>query len=63
MAELMTVKELAALMGWSEHTVYQRRWRGDSLPPAITLKQTIRFRRQDVDRWLDEHTEEPKGAA
>lgn len=57
MSELLTVKDLAALMGWAEHTVYQRRYRGDSLPQAIAVGKALRFRRQDVERWLEEHTE------
>ncbi|CAN5874238.1 hypothetical protein BH23ACT5_BH23ACT5_09960 [soil metagenome] len=58
MSELLTVKDLADLMGWAEHTVYQRRYRGDSLPRAISVgKNVIRFRREDVDRWLEKHSE------
>lgn len=55
--ELLTVKDLATLMGWAEHTVYQRRYRGDSLPRAITIGQTIRFRKDDVEAWLEEHAD------
>ena len=58
MAELMTVKELAGLVGWAEHTVYQRRYRGDSMPRSINLGGVIRFRRDEVERWLDEHTDQ-----
>ena len=58
MAELMTVKELAALMGWAQHTIYQRRYRGDSMPRSIDVGGGIRFRRVEVERWLDEHTDE-----
>lgn len=53
---LLTVEELAALMGWSKHTIYQRRYRGKSLPPSIVIDQTIRFRVKDVDAWLTSHT-------
>lgn len=54
---LLTVGDLANLMGWSTSTVYQRRYRGESLPRSITIGQTIRFRRDDVERWLEEHTD------
>lgn len=60
--ELLTIEQLAALMGWSTQTVYQRRYRGDSLPRAISVGKTIRFRRDDVDRWLDEHAEPAREA-
>lgn len=53
---LLTVGDLAALMGWSISTIYQRRYRGASLPPAIEVGQTIRFRAEDVDAWLISHT-------
>lgn len=56
--ELITTQELADLMGWSIHTVYQRRYRGDSLPRSITIGAKIRFRREDVEVWLDEHTDQ-----
>lgn len=55
--DLLTVRDLATLMGWAEHTVYQRRYRGDSLPRSIVIGQTIRFRRDEVERWLEEHTD------
>ena len=50
--ELLTAKDLADLMGWSLHTVYQRRYRADSLPKSITVGQAIRLRREDVEQWL-----------
>lgn len=63
MSTLMTVRELAELMGWSEHTVYQRRYRRDSLPPSIKLPNaSVRFRREDVEQWLEEHLEPTIGA-
>lgn len=55
--ELLTVRDLAKLMGWAEATVYQRRYRGDSLPRSITVGQAIRFRRDDVEAWLEEHAD------
>ena len=53
---LLTIEDLAALMGWSKATVYQRRYRGASLPPSIVIDQTVRFRSEDVDAWLISHT-------
>lgn len=60
-AELLTPKDLADLLGLSVNTVYQRRYRHDALPPAIKLGNVIRYRREDVDRWLDEHLEREAG--
>lgn len=53
---LLTIANLAELMGWSKATVYQRRYKGLSLPPSIVIDQTIRFRSEDVDAWLISHT-------
>ena len=62
MSHLMTVRELAKLIGWSEHTVYQRRYRGDSLPRSIKLGNgAVRFWRADVERWLNDQTEDADG--
>jgi predicted DNA-binding transcriptional regulator AlpA len=60
--ELLTVEELAALLGLATRTVYVRRWRHpEDLPPAIIVgtgpRPVIRFRRRDVDEWLDARTE------
>lgn len=56
MTRLLTIEDLAELVGWSKATVYQRRYRGASLPPSIVIDQTIRFRAEDVDAWLISHT-------
>lgn len=56
--DLITVRALAELMGWSEHTIYQRRYRGDSLPRGLKLGNgSLRFRTSDVEQWIDQHTE------
>lgn len=55
-SQLLTVEDLAALMGWSKHTIYQRRYRRQSLPRSIVIDQTIRFRVEDVEAWLTSHT-------
>ena len=67
MKDLLTNGDLAELMGWSEHTVLQRRYRRASMPRSIKLGNgTIRYRRTDVELWLDQHVEdecEPQGVA
>lgn len=55
--DLLTIRDLAQLVGWSERTVYNRRHRGDSMPPAVHVGRTVRFRRADVEAWLEEHIE------
>ena len=57
--QLMTIRDLAGLVGWSEHTIYQRRYRGDSLPRSIKLGNgAVRFRRDHVLAWLEDQTED-----
>ena len=57
MSQLLTIKDLAQLMGWSPQAVYDRRFRGDSLPRSVEVGRTIRYRLEDVERWLEEHAE------
>ena len=53
---LYNTEELAQIMGWSIQTIYQRRYRGASLPKSIEVDGTIRYRAEDVDAWLESHT-------
>ncbi len=43
-------------------TVYQWNTRGTG-PRRIVVGKHIRYRKADVDRWLDEHASEPEPAA
>jgi predicted DNA-binding transcriptional regulator AlpA len=56
MVKLLTNQDLADLMGWSVGTIHMRRYRGLSLPPSIVIDRTIRYRPEDVDDWLTNHT-------
>lgn len=53
---LLTTEQLAAYLGISVTSVYQRRHRGDFVP-ALVLGRTLRFRERDVVAWLAEHLE------
>lgn len=53
--ELLTINDLAALLGVSRSTV--NAWRADgAAPPEVKLGggKLIRFRRVDVDQWLED---------
>ena len=56
MEKLLTVKELADLLGFAEKTI---RWKvvrcPEALPPTIKIPHSniIRFRESDVKAWLD----------
>lgn len=58
---LMSASEVADFLGISVHTLYQHRYRGDS-PPAFMVGNRIRYRRSDVEAWLQNHADAPKGA-
>jgi excisionase family DNA binding protein len=49
---LMTIDELAAYLQVSDQTIYQWRRRGAG-PRGFRVGRYVRFRREDVDAWLD----------
>jgi excisionase family DNA binding protein len=49
---LWTEQETAAYLNVAVGTL--RRWQADGTgPPALRVGRTIRYRRSDVDRWLE----------
>jgi excisionase family DNA binding protein len=56
------IEELAAELGVPVRTIYA--WRTKKLgPPGYKLGKHIRFRREDVEAWLEQHAETGAGAA
>jgi predicted DNA-binding transcriptional regulator AlpA len=55
--KLLTIEDLAAYLNIAPHSLYQRRYRGDSMPRSVKLGGRVRFRASDVERWIEEHTE------
>jgi excisionase family DNA binding protein len=53
---LMTPNELADFLGIPVGTIYQWRVRGLG-PRAVRVGRHIRFRRPDVEQWVDSQTE------
>jgi excisionase family DNA binding protein len=54
--DLLPVKELAAEVGVSPATVYGWRTRGEG-PRAIKVGGQLRFRRSEINRWLEANSE------
>ena len=54
--QLLTIEDLARFLGVTTTAAYSLRHRG-LLPPAVKWGNTIRFRREDLDAWLDEQRE------
>ncbi|NLX37153.1 MAG: helix-turn-helix domain-containing protein [Chloroflexi bacterium] len=50
---LMNVKQVAQYLQLKESTIYS--WAQDGKIPAIKIGRTWRFRRSDLDGWLEQH--------
>lgn len=50
--EFLSINELARLLGVSRSTV--NTWRASEIgPPEFKVDRAVRFRRSDVDKWVD----------
>ena len=56
--DLLSTEQLAELLGVSSKAV-RARGCGMSQLPVIRIGRLIRYRRQDVERWLEMNTREP----
>lgn len=56
---LLTVKQVAEYLQLKESTIYS--WAQDGKIPAIKIGRTWRFRRADLDTWLEQHLHWEKG--
>ena len=56
--EVLTIKEVAALLKLAEKTVYSMAQQGEL--PAFKVRGQWRIRRSELDRWIDE---QPRGKA
>ena len=59
---LLTVEATAAYLGLTTAALYSARHIGSDLPPAYRLGSRLRYRRSDLDKWLDAHRETPRPA-
>lgn len=55
---MMTAKEVGLLCGLSDKTVY--RLAKEGRVPYVRIQSSLRFRRTDVDRWIDAKSFQPK---
>lgn len=58
---LLTIGDLAHLLGVTTRAAYNLRHRG-LLPPAVKWGNSIRFRPEDIEVWLQAHRDEGVGA-
>lgn len=50
---LLTVKEVAEMLGLSERTVYRLADAGN-MPRPVKLGAAVRWRRNELERWIDD---------
>jgi excisionase family DNA binding protein len=53
---LLTIEDVAAWLGKPKNTLYAWHSRGKG-PRAIRVGNSLRYRRSEVDHWLDAHTD------
>jgi len=53
---LMSTEDLARYLGIPVNTLYQWRHKGEG-PRAIRVGRHLRFRREDVDAWLERNAD------
>jgi len=62
--ELLTLADLASMLKVPRQTIYAWRTRGDSGPPGIKLGKHVRYRKREVEKWLDARSEaQPRSRA
>ena len=57
MEALLSPVQLAAMLGISVQTVYNRRTRGESMPTCVKLGGLVRYHPKDVRAWLSMQSE------
>ena len=57
--EFLSVQELAALFGIPVGSIYNWRNRGTG-PRGYRIGRHVRYRRSDVELWLEEQADEPQ---
>lgn len=58
--EVLTIKDVARLLKLAEKTVYSMAQLGEL--PAFKVRGQWRFKRIDMDRWIEERKSEAPGA-
>ena len=59
---LMSAAEVAEFLGINVNTFYQHRWRGEG-PSGYRVGGRIRYRRAEVEAWLEKQADRPKVAS
>ncbi|MFE5776896.1 helix-turn-helix transcriptional regulator [Brachybacterium sp. NPDC056505] len=57
-SKLLTVDDLSEQLGISASSIYRMRSLGESLPRALKIGSSVRWRQADVDAWVERCLEE-----
>jgi excisionase family DNA binding protein len=49
---MLTIQQIATLLGVSRITV-RRYWAAGLIPEPVKLGRTVRWRKSDIDQWLE----------
>jgi predicted DNA-binding transcriptional regulator AlpA len=55
---LLNISQVADRLGITAKAAYGRLHRGSPFPPPIRIGASLRWRPEDVDRWLDAHLDD-----
>jgi excisionase family DNA binding protein len=58
--KLLSVTELAALVGWNSSTVYRKALAG-RIPGFLKLDGSVRFRESKIREWIEKAGKEVRG--
>jgi excisionase family DNA binding protein len=56
--KLLRAEDLEAWLGVSRKTIYS--WKERGLLPYVQLESAVRFRRKDIDEWLERRSYRPR---
>ena len=59
MDKLLTVQEIAALLGVAESTIYQ--WTHQGFIPHVKIGRFVRFRQRQIEKWVEEKSVQGRG--
>jgi excisionase family DNA binding protein len=59
---LLSPQEVADYLGIPLPTIYRWRYRGEG-PRGFRVGRHVRYRREDVEHWLEQHADDPAPAA
>ena len=54
MSEILTAKEVAAMLRISKRQVYELAKESKNPLPSIRIRTSVRFRKSDVNGWIEE---------